>query len=47
MARFEHNGQASRFFQKDGRYFGETDGPDGKLLRLLGRPKCLPPIPVT
>ncbi|WP_336492647.1 multiheme c-type cytochrome, partial [Methylobacterium nigriterrae] len=30
-ARFEHFGVTSRFFRKDGRYFVETDGPDGKL----------------
>lgn len=30
-ARFDHEGVTSRFFQKDGRYFVETDGPDGKL----------------
>jgi predicted CXXCH cytochrome family protein len=30
-ARFEHNGVTSRFFRKDGGYFIETDGADGKL----------------
>ena len=30
-ARLEHNGLTSRFFQRDGRYFVETDGADGKL----------------
>ncbi|WP_378941985.1 tetratricopeptide repeat protein [Mesorhizobium sp. ANAO-SY3R2] len=29
-ARFEHKGLSSRFFQKNGRYFVETDGPYGK-----------------
>ena len=30
-ATFEHDGVRSRFFRKDGKYFVETDGPDGKL----------------
>ncbi len=30
-ARFDHKGLTSRFFRKDGRYFVETDGADGKL----------------
>ena len=30
-ARFEYHGVPSRFFRKDGRFFVETDGPDGKL----------------
>ncbi len=30
-ARFTHNGVTSRFFRRDGRYFVNTDGPDGKL----------------
>jgi predicted CXXCH cytochrome family protein len=30
-ARFEHAGVVSRFFQRDGKYFVNTDGPDGKL----------------
>lgn len=30
-ATFEHKGLTSRFFRKDGRYFVETDGADGKL----------------
>ena len=30
-AAFEHFGVRSRFFRKDGRFFVETDGPDGKL----------------
>ena len=30
-ARFDYYGVASRFFRKDGRFFVETDGPDGKL----------------
>src|SRR5262245_25644829 len=29
-ARFEHKGNISRFFRKDGHYFVETDGADGK-----------------
>jgi len=28
---FEYYGVTSRFFRKDGKYFVETDGPDGKL----------------
>lgn len=28
---FEHKGIASRFFSRDGKYFIETDGPDGVL----------------
>ena len=30
-ARFEYNGLPSRFFVRDGKYFVETDGSDGKL----------------
>ena len=30
-AKFEFKGVTSRFFQKDGKYFVETDGADGKL----------------
>ena len=30
-ANFEYFGTRSRFFQKDGKFFVETDGPDGKL----------------
>lgn len=30
-ARFEHKGLTSRFFQKDGHYFVETDAAEGKL----------------
>lgn len=30
-ATFDHYGIRSRFFRKDGKYFVETDGPDGKL----------------
>ena len=30
-ARFDYHGVPSRFFRKDGRFFVETDGPDGKL----------------
>ena len=30
-ARFEYYGVLSRFFQRDGKYFVETDGNDGKL----------------
>jgi Flp pilus assembly protein TadD len=30
-ARFEHAGVVSRFFQRDGKYFVNTDGPDGSL----------------
>jgi predicted CXXCH cytochrome family protein len=30
-ARFDHYGVGSRFFRKDGKFFVETDGPDGKL----------------
>src|SRR5262249_10797952 len=30
-ASFSHYGVQSRFFRKDGKYFVETDGPDGKL----------------
>jgi predicted CXXCH cytochrome family protein len=30
-ASFEHYGVRSRFFRKDGKFFVETDGPDGKL----------------
>jgi predicted CXXCH cytochrome family protein len=30
-AHFEHKGVTSRFFRRDGSYFVETDGPDGKL----------------
>ena len=30
-AEFEHNGVTSKFYQKDGRYFVSTDGPDGKI----------------
>lgn len=29
--KLEHHGQASRMFQRDGKYFVHTDGPDGKL----------------
>ncbi len=28
---FEHNGIRSRFFQRDGKFLVDTDGPDGKL----------------
>jgi len=30
-ARFDYGGVTSRFFQRDGRFFVTTDGPDGKL----------------
>ena len=30
-ATFEHFGVKSRFFKRDGKFFVETDGPDGKL----------------
>ncbi len=30
-AAFEHYGVKSRFFRRDGKFFVETDGPDGKL----------------
>ena len=30
-ASFDYYGVRSRFFRKDGRFFVETDGPDGKL----------------
>jgi predicted CXXCH cytochrome family protein len=30
-ASFDYYGVQSRFFRKDGRFFAETDGPDGKL----------------
>ena len=30
-ASFEHYGVHSRFFRKDGKFFVETDGPDGRL----------------
>ena len=30
-ASFDHYGVRSRFFRKDGKFFVETDGPDGKL----------------
>ena len=30
-ASFEHFGVTTRFFRRDGKYFVETDGPDGKL----------------
>src|SRR5437764_13256655 len=30
-ARFDYDGVPSRFFRKDGRFFVETDGLDGKL----------------
>ena len=30
-ARFSHGGVTTRFFRRDGRYFVNTDGPDGKL----------------
>jgi predicted CXXCH cytochrome family protein len=30
-ARFTHGGVTSRFFRRDGRWFVNTDGPDGKL----------------
>jgi tetratricopeptide (TPR) repeat protein len=30
-AEFRHAGVTSRFFQRDGKYFVRTDGPDGKL----------------
>ena len=30
-ARFTHAGVTTRFFRRDGRYFVNTDGPDGKL----------------
>jgi tetratricopeptide (TPR) repeat protein len=30
-ARLVHDGVASRFFRRDGKYFVRTDGPDGKL----------------
>lgn len=29
--RFEYNGITSRFFKRDGKFFVNTDGPDGKL----------------
>ena len=28
---FEHYGVKSRFYRRDGKFFVETDGPDGKL----------------
>jgi hypothetical protein len=28
---FDYNGVHSRFFRKEGKFFTETDGPDGKL----------------
>ena len=31
-ATFDYDGVRSRFFRKDGTYFVETDGPDGKLV---------------
>ena len=31
MARFVHQGVATRFFRRDDGYFVETDGPDGRL----------------
>src|SRR6266540_4466508 len=30
-ASFDHSGVRSRFFRRDGKFFVETDGPDGKL----------------
>ena len=33
-ATFDHYGVHSRFFRKDGKFFVETDGPDGKLARV-------------
>src|SRR5262249_4220678 len=30
-ASFDYYGVRSRFFRRDGKYFVETDGPDGKL----------------
>ena len=30
-ATFEHFGVRSRFYRRDGKFFVETDGPDGKL----------------
>ena len=30
-ATVDHYGVRSRFFRKDGKFFVETDGPDGKL----------------
>ncbi len=30
-ASFTHNGVTSKFFKRDGKFFVETDGPDGKL----------------
>ena len=30
-ASFDYAGVRSRFFRKDGKFFVETDGPDGKL----------------
>ena len=30
-ATFDYHGSTSRFFRKDGKFFVETDGPDGKL----------------
>ena len=30
-ATYEHHGVVSRFFREDGKFFVETDGPDGKL----------------
>ena len=30
-ATFDYDGIRSRFFRNDGKYFVETDGPDGKL----------------
>ena len=31
---YDHAGVHSRFFRKDGKFFVETDGPDGKLDKL-------------
>ena len=36
-AHFTHNGVTSRFFTKDGQYFVETDGSDGKLTQYQVR----------
>ena len=30
-ATFDYYGVRSRFFRKDGKFFVETDGPDGRL----------------
>lgn len=33
-AKFDHFGIGSRFYQRDGRYFVETEGLDGKLIEF-------------